>query len=267
MNEIALRMKISTMTLKKQLLKDNILKTDANRGKSYQNYKKIGSDSKNMYEIPLSKIYPFVAVRMHHDEFPDASPFKIPFGINDEHQIYFCINKNEYENCNMYVSGISGSGKSYAIKKFAAEASRQGFEVLNIGLEGSVIEFDETNYVEVSDGYIDETITARDVFSVLEREKLSEQCRSILKILGESIGNVDIPVDLKKWEDEFLALLDWIFEKEPVFYKAGSSAYKKEKFQKFIKLMLRFTKLKTDALVNLSGICYNIVRNHERSPT
>lgn len=63
----------------------------------------------------------------------------------------------------MFVSGISGSGKSYAIKKFAVEASRQKFEVLNIGVSGSTLDFDNADYVDLSDVSDESTATLSDV--------------------------------------------------------------------------------------------------------
>lgn len=147
---------------------------------------------------------------MHVNDFADDQPYKkIPFGSNGKDQICFCIKNNDHSvNYHMFVSGISGSGKSYAIKKFAVEASRQGFEVLNIGVSGSTLDFDNADYVDLSDVSDESTATLSDVFDALRQEKLSDQCRSLLKILEEIVGDTTVTADLKKWEDDYFPLLE-----------------------------------------------------------
>ena len=163
---------------------------------------------------------------MHINDFADDQPYKkIPFGLNGNDQVYFCIKKNDHSaNNHMYVSGISGSGKSYAVKKFAVEASRQGFEVLNIGVSGSTLDFDSADHVDLSDNI---TPTLKDVFEALRQEKLPDQCLSWLKKLEEIIGDTTVTADLKKWEDDYFPRLanengkNDIVEAVRVLYSSG----------------------------------------------
>ena len=164
----------------------------------------------NFYVIPLSKLYEFGEVRMHISEFTENQPYKkIPFGLNVDSQIYFCINKYDHsENCHMYISGVSGSGKSHAVKKFAVEAHRQGIEVLNIGVSGSTLDFDDADYVDLFDVSNGSKAALSDVFNAVKQENLSEQCRCLLNILEESVEDTAVAADLKKWEDDYFPPLD-----------------------------------------------------------
>lgn len=193
--------------LAKQLKEDDFLETQKD---NFQKYVSTKSGSHNFYVIPLSKLYAFGEVQMHISEFTDNQPYKkIPFGSNGENQIYFCVNKNDHsENCHMYVSGVSGSGKSYAVKKFAVEAHRQGIEVLNIGASGSTLDFDDADYVNLSDVSSGGKAALNDVFNAVKQENLSEQCRSLLNILEESVEDTTVAADLNKWENDYFPMLD-----------------------------------------------------------
>lgn len=84
----------------------------------------------NFYVIPLSKLYEFGEVRMHLSEFTENQPYKkIPFGLNGDSQIYFCINKYDHsENCHMYVSGVSGSGKVTLLKSLLSRRTARALK-------------------------------------------------------------------------------------------------------------------------------------------
>lgn len=70
------------------------------------------------------------------------------------------------------------------------------------------LDFDNADYVDLSDVSDESAATLSDVFDALRQEKLSDQYRSLLKILEEIVGDTTVTADLKKWEDDYFPLLE-----------------------------------------------------------
>lgn len=87
-----------------------------------------------VYDVQLDKLFPMGQIRLEPDEFKGASPgLMIELGMCGGRQVYFSLSDRKgTDNGHIYITGQSGSGKSYFLKKFARNAVLQGVEVIYI---------------------------------------------------------------------------------------------------------------------------------------
>ena len=103
-------------------------------GDKYQKNIVFNEGQARVYDVRLDKLFPMGQIRLEPDEFKGASPgLMIELGMCGGRQVYFSLSDRKgTDNGHIYITGQSGSGKSYFLKKFARNAVLQGVEVIYI---------------------------------------------------------------------------------------------------------------------------------------
>ncbi len=137
----------------------------------YQKNIRVSDGTSRLYAIPLDSLYDIGQVRIQPDEFEAKAPaLMVKLGICDGNQIYYALNDLiGTDSPHILVTGPSGSGKSYFLRKFAKAAAEQGVTVISFGTDSACLEFDEGEHIILTTQDFDETIiTFRTVLEPLQ---------------------------------------------------------------------------------------------------
>lgn len=112
-------------------------------GEKYQRNVALTSGQARLYDIKLDKLFEPGQIKIEPYDFADCDPgIMIEIGLCGSRKIYFSTSDRKgTDNGNIFVSGSSGTGKSYFLKKFAHSAAAQDIEVVVIGTEDTCPDF------------------------------------------------------------------------------------------------------------------------------
>jgi len=179
--------------------------------------------SRNMTSSSLAACFPFVSAYL------EPQPKGILFGENqlDGMPIICDIFSKSFENANGLVLGMSGSGKSFAVKTILSRALQQGIDIIALdpseegeyegltnSLGGKVIEFSEKSDAFINPFQITEQSYEEKLFFLhsLMRFFIAELTDNMKDLLDESFESIyakkGITHDSKTWGKEAPTLSD-----------------------------------------------------------
>lgn len=173
-------------------------------GDKYQKNIVFSEGQTRVYDIRLDKLFPMGQIRLEPDEFKDTSPgLMIELGICGGRQVYFSLSDRKgTDNGHIYITGQSGSGKSYFLKKFARNAVLQGAEVIYICTEDTcpTSEGDFITFEFNEKDLMPDPMSYNDFFSqTLDTNTISEEARILAKLLSDEMsGTFSAPACITK---------------------------------------------------------------------
>lgn len=181
-------------------------------GEKYQRNVAFPSGQARFYDISLDKLFELGQIRLEPNDFADDPPaLMIQLGECDGKTVYFSMSDRKgTDNGHIYITGQSGSGKSYFLKKFARNAAEQGIEVVVIGTEDTCPDFDDCAVFEFSSENLGNMTGSFNSFisPILQSVSMSHEAKALAEMLGTERGELHSV-------SECIVRLRSFFENEP----------------------------------------------------
>ena len=162
---------VSSGILAQALKEAEILKTDI----KYQKNVRLKDGVVPLYVLDQTALYQPGDIRLSADDFRTCKPqLMINLGECGSRPVYLAYQDTAgTDNANVYISGNSGSGKSYLIDHLAIDVSRQDIPVVYVTTSSPVDPIEGADIVELSlDRTPEDSVTIGDILHIVSAETL-----------------------------------------------------------------------------------------------